>query len=144
MKSKNYLFFSIAGIISFSITSCGTDNSVNSDSKSSSKTEEKKVAFEGKYLTTASLDGEEPGTLDTGNYMIFRTDGTGEEKTYILGLEQFKWRKDNNQLCISKSYQLEATFDTLTGSNESCGKYTLTGNDLTWEIDGAKIYLIKN
>ncbi len=126
---KILTFSTLAIFFSAVLSSCGTTDSNNS--KSGSKTEEKTVVFEGKYLLKSSKE----------NYMIFRTDGTGEEKT-SFGLEQFKWRKDKNQLCISKSIQLDETSEPIE-TPESCGKFTLTGSDLTWEMDGFTVYLIK-
>jgi hypothetical protein len=130
MKKITQLSFLLL-TLSLVISSCGIKNSDNSNNTNSSKTQEKAVVFEGKYVLEGSED----------SYLIFRANGTGEENS-SQGLEQFEWRKSNGQLCMVKSYQIDETSEPIK-TPEDCGEYTLTGNKLTWKIAGITVNLIK-
>jgi|APGre2960657444_1045066.scaffolds.fasta_scaffold139093_1 hypothetical protein len=118
------------------LTSCGGNNTTTEENK---KTVEKEGKAEGKV--EGKLEGKFVLKSSEDSYMIFNSDGTGEEKSSTTGLEKFEWKINEGELCISKKYQMDEASEPLSSS--SCGKYTLKNNELNWEVDGFNIQLYK-
>ena len=120
-------------VFSSIVTSCGSnDTTTGENSKPVEKVSKLEGKLEGKFVLKSSED----------SYMIFKSDGTGEEKSSTTGLEKFEWKIKEGELCISKNYQMDEASEPISSS--SCGKYTLKNNELTWEVDGFSIQLTKS
>jgi len=129
---KLLTFISAMLVTSTILTSCGGNNTTTEENE---KTVEKEGKVEGK------LEGKFVLKSSEDSYMIFNSDGTGEEKSSTTGLEKFEWKINEGELCISKKYQMDEASEPVSSS--SCGKYTLKNNELNWEVDGFSIQLYK-
>ena len=125
---KLLTIISVMLVTSTILTSCGGNNTTTGEIN---KPDEKEGKLEGKFVLKNSED----------SYMIFNSDGTGEEKSFTTGLEKFEWKINKGELCISKNYQMDEASEPVSSS--SCGKYTIKNNELNWEVDGFSIQLYK-
>lgn len=110
------------------LTSCENKPADKSEPMQIKKGEDK---LEGKFI----LKGSEE------SYMIFNSDGSGIEQTMVNGRESIKWTIEDNELCISKSFQLDDLSEPI--ENKSCGTFELSDGKLTWKIDGLNVVLYK-
>jgi hypothetical protein len=110
------------------VTSCENKPADKSEPMEIKKGEEK---LEGKFILRGSEE----------SYMIFNSDGSGIEQTMVNGRESFEWTIEDNELCVSKSFQLDDLSEPI--ENKSCGTFELSDGKLTWKIDGLNVVLYK-
>ena len=101
---KLLTIISVMLVTSTILTSCGGNNITTGEIN---KPDEKEGKLEGKFVLKNSED----------SYMIFNSDGTGEEKSFTTGLEKFEWKINEGELCISKNYQMDEASEPVSSSS---------------------------